>query len=147
MLWGNGVNNFQQMYYSVGSAIGSQNISSYTTVEYFVLPSANNAAGNLQPVLQGTVNGYMQPSLSPTITSLANGWKEVTYSLSDPNFTDKAAIYSIGVGFYDGSTTATMEIGGIVFTSPVPEPSSLALLAFGAVALGLTTWNRRKVVS
>ncbi|MGD0745275.1 MAG: PEP-CTERM sorting domain-containing protein [Verrucomicrobiota bacterium] len=151
--WGNSLvpgATFQQMYYNVGSAMGSQNASGYAAVNFFILPGAGNSAGALQIVLQSSANGYMQPGSGATVTSLANGWKEVTYSLSNTAFTATPgalnAIYSIGIGFWQPTAAYQMELGGITFTGQVPEPSSLALLGFGVVAFGLTAIQRRKLV-
>jgi hypothetical protein len=152
LTWGNNLSStFQQVYYSVGSAMGNQNFTGYSSLDFYVKPGTGNSASALQIVVQSVQNGYMQPgNTMKTITGLANGWSKVSYSFSDPAFTGNpnnlAAVWSIGVGFWQPTGGFQMELGGIRAVAPIPEPSTLALLGFGVVAFGLTAIQRRKLV-
>src|ERR1017187_4163547 len=121
LTWGNSLvtgATFQQVYYSLGSAIGNQNLNGYGNINFYVKPGTGNSASALQIVVQSVQNGYMQPpQANSTITPLANGWDKVSWSLSEPVFTTNpnnlTAVYSIGIGFWQPTASYQMEIGGI----------------------------------
>ena len=49
-----------------------------------------------------------------------------------------------GLAFNDPGATATFQVEGM---APVPEPSTLVLLGFGAVSLFAYAWRRRKTAA
>jgi hypothetical protein len=142
---------WDQVAWNVGGSIGNINASAYNQVAVWVKPVSGDL-NSFQLVLQSGALGWM-PGAQHSVP-LSGGWQKIVYNNEASMTGGNAAanwgnIYSILVGEWNsnsGSNIGQVEFGGIQFYN-VPEPSSWALFAFGALALGLTTWNRRKVVS
>ena len=72
-----------------------------------------------------------------------SGPLQINYGNTFYHFSDTASFTSVTVTFTGGTNTIT-DFRTAAATSSVPEPSSLALLAAGAMFAGVSAWRRRK---
>jgi len=134
---------------------GDLNLSAYTDLQFDVKVAGGldqyGQIQSFQPNLQGNPGVYTTSSLQPEFTATEDVWTHYDIPLSDfsGNLSD---IYKVNFYVYDGdytsATTMMLEFDNIEFSAAaVPEPAPLTLFGFGAVALGLATCYRRKLVS
>jgi hypothetical protein len=98
------------------------------------------------PSMSWDTSAY-QPQL--VTVSANNGWQHIDIPMAffaAPLTDVRRILLNVYDGNYLSATSMQLEFANIEFTT-VPEPSSWVLFAFGAVALGLTTCYRRKLVS
>jgi hypothetical protein len=116
--------------------------------------------GSLQEYVDGTAVGSAVPYtgtynyLNPT--SLSYTINTTTGAISNVSFGTSTTDYSFGLGTFTNSNSAYVEIGGDfnnsgnyaifndLMVEGVPEPSTYALLAAGAVALGAIQFRCRR---
>jgi hypothetical protein len=116
-----------------GNSIGTLNVVGNATLAGTLAVEVSNSGGGLVDLLNGTTNLTISPGSTVNFNLLAGPLDDPAYVFA--NYTSLAGTFSNVLNLPAGYTINYAYLGNSIALVPIPEPSSLAMLTFGAMVM------------